>query len=186
MRPVPGPATGVVPVVTGLLLLAACGLLTSCGMDVSQSDDREPQADAVRDGLAALWAGTSPEPEALEEGRCFAAALTERVPLDDLVEAGVVADDGTVAETVPMLTLDVADAWVDALADCTTYAVTAARGAGLSDPDAVDALVTCLDAAVPVDQQRRGLIATLTGRFGTNPDARRLATAQDGCVDEVG
>ena len=170
--------------VLALLTAAATTLaLTACNADVSQSDDRDPAPDRVRAGLASLYAGPSPSADVLAEGECFAAALLDRVSLDELVDAGLVRDDGEAAEVTPMLDVDVADAWVDAMGSCTSYAEVAARVAVARDPALDQATVaSCLDDAVDADRVRQALVATLTGRFGTDPAAAELEAAQGTCA----
>jgi hypothetical protein len=171
------------PVLALLAAAAATFALTACDADVSQSDDREPVPDRVRTGLAALYAGPSPSAEVAAEGECFADALDERLTLDQLVDAGLVRDDGEATEVAPMLDVDVADAWVDAMGACTTYVDVATRTALADDPGlAPTAYADCLTGAVPDGRVREALVATLTGRFGTDPAAVELAAAQERCA----
>lgn len=167
-------------------LVVACATvlaLGACDVDVSQSDDREPVPADVRAGLAALWADGDTDPEVVAEGGCFAEALTDRLTLDELVDAGLVRDDGEVTDAAPMLTVDVAGAWVDALDACTSYAEVAARtlagrSAGLDEA----AYAGCLGAALPPARVREALVATLTGRYATDPAAAELDAAARTCA----
>lgn len=167
-----------------VLALLAALLLGGCGFEVSQDDDVDPDAATVRTGLAALWSGPDAAPEVVAEGECFADALTERLSLDELVEAGIVEDDGTVGPDTPMLDVDTAGAWVDAAAACTPYAeiagrTLAARFEGRLDADAYAA---CLDASLPADRVREALVATLSGGFATDPAVAELQAAVTPCA----
>ncbi len=179
-------------------LVAACATvlaLGACDVDVSQSDDREAVPADVRAGLAALWSAGDTDPGVVAEGGCFADVLTDRLSLDELVEAGLVRDDGEVVDAAPMLTVDVAGAWVDALDACTSYAEVAARtlagrsagldgglGGGLGGGLDEAAYARCLGAAVPPARVREALVATLTGRYGTDPAAAELDAAAQDCA----
>jgi hypothetical protein len=172
------------------VLLAAC-LLLVCGCDpnvIEQNDDVEPETGTVREGLVALYAGPDPTYQATTEGQCFADALLERVSLDELVTIGVVGDDGRVPPMAPMLTRDVAEAWVDAAGSCASYAAVsaralAARTSGLRVDE--DAYADCLTAAIPPERAREALVATLTGDWSGDPAAEELRDAEAGCADEV-
>ena len=173
------------------MLLASTCLLLVCGCDpnvIEQNDDVEPETGTVREGLVALYAGPDPTYRATTEGQCFADALLERVSLDELVTIGVVGDDGRVPPMAPMLTRDVADAWVDAAGSCASYAVVAARAlAARTTGMRIDeeAYADCLTAAIPSDRAREALVAALTGAWSSDPAAAQLREAEAGCADEV-
>jgi hypothetical protein len=176
---------GVVRPVLALVAAAAAAVtLTACGADVSQNDDRDPVPAEVRAGLATLYAGDDPGPDVAREGACFAGALTDRLTPDELVEAGLVGDDGRVVAAAPMLTVDVAGAWVDAIDACTTYADVAARTLAARFDGRLDetSYAVCLGASVPPDRVRAALVATLTGRYGTDPAVAELDAAVGDCA----
>ncbi|QCW52194.1 hypothetical protein FE634_20395 [Nocardioides dongxiaopingii] len=177
------------PVAVRLPALAALtGLATlvlgGCDADLNQTDDHDAQPDVVRAGLVDLYAGDATDPapaDVLAEGGCFADALLDAVSLDELVAAEVVDDKGQVVETLPVLDVDVAGAWVDAFTGCVDYRVAAARGAGLAGDLDAAAFLRCLDAAVPPGDVPAALVDTLTGR-SDSAAATALLDAQDRCA----
>ncbi|MDO9457178.1 hypothetical protein [Nocardioides sp.] len=168
MRPLPALAVAL----TAVLALAACD-----ADDFAQNDDVEAVPATVRTGLAVLYAGADAAPGVAAEGACFATGLTDRLSLDELVDAGLVLDDGRVAAATPMLEIDVADAWVDAMLSCTPYADVAARAAGAD----VTTYTLCLDDAIPPDEVRAALVATLSGGFDS-PEVDALRAAEATCA----
>ena len=124
--------------------------LTGCKADFAQNDDVEPQEADVRAGLVELYTLDDETPDVVAEGGCFADALLARLSLDELVQAGVVEDDGSVTVAIPMLDVDVAESWVDAQAACVDYVVPSTRA--LVDHGAVGldetAYAACFEAAL--------------------------------------
>lgn len=170
------------PVLAALAVLPL--LLGGCGFDVSQDDDVEPSMGTVRSGLAELWSGPGASGEVVAEGECFAGALMERLSLDELVEAGIVQDDGSVAVAVPMLTVDAASAWVDAAGSCTPYAEVAGRVLAERFEGRLDGsgYAVCLEGTVGADGLRSALVASLSGDYGSDPAVRELEAAGVTCA----
>ncbi|GAA5142224.1 hypothetical protein GCM10023340_05360 [Nocardioides marinquilinus] len=168
-----------------LLLVGGLVVLAGCNTDYEQ-DDVVPDAETVRPGVAALYAGLDPTPAELAEGECFADALLDRLTPEDLVVAGVLTDDGDPAAAVPMLDRDTAAVWVDVQAGCAEYAQVAGRAAAELDPDVdPDVYARCLDEAVSADDQRTALVTTLSGGVDT-PIVAELTAAQAACAQEAG
>jgi hypothetical protein len=128
VRPVLAPLAA--PLAAAVAVLALGG----CDADFSQNDDVSPRVVTAHAGIALLYAGPAPTSQVLGEGECFATELLDRLTLDQLVDAEIVRDDGTVAVSPPMLDVDVAGAWVDAAGSCTPYAEVAARSAAEQAP----------------------------------------------------
>ncbi|WP_148615282.1 hypothetical protein [Nocardioides rubriscoriae] len=158
--------------------------LGACDVDVSQDDDRAPVPAEVRAGLATLYAAGDTSPAVVAEAGCFADALTGRLTPAELVEAGIVGDDGRVVDAVPTLTVDVAGAWVDALDSCTPYVEVAARTLAARFDGRLDeaSYAVCLGSTVAPDRVRAALVATLTGRYGTDPAVAELEAASGDCA----
>ncbi|MEO9324014.1 hypothetical protein ABFT23_11020 [Nocardioides sp. C4-1] len=164
-------------VAVALMALAACDDDT-----LQQNDDAPPERSIVEPGLARLYAGGLSGADVEAESACFATGLLDALTLDDLVDAGVVGDDGVVVETAPMLTVDVATAWVDAAGACAPYPEVAARAEALRTPGLDEAgFARCLDAAVEPARVHEALVASLSGRFDTDPAAAELTAAQESC-----
>ncbi|WP_167736762.1 hypothetical protein [Nocardioides sp. 1609] len=157
-------------------------VLGGCDADLHQTDDHPAQPDVVRAGLVDLYAGDEvASADVLAEAGCFADALLDVVSLDDLVAAEVVDDKGQVVETLPVLDVDVAGAWVEAYTGCVDYRVAAARGAGRAGDLDAAAFLRCFDAAVPPDDVPAALVDTLTGR-SDSAAAAALLGAQERCT----
>ncbi len=150
-------------------VVVALTALTGCDTDVSQDDDRDPTADVVREGLVGLYAGDATGPDVEGEAGCFADALLDRVTPEDLVVAEVVEDKGRVADAVPMLDVDLAGAWADAVLGCADYGALAARQAQRTAEVDPAAYAACVDAAVPEPTVREALVADLTGTYDSRP-----------------
>jgi hypothetical protein len=165
-------------------LVAIAALLLGCDADVDQDDDVEPVPDAVRTGLAALYAGDDPTPDVTAESECFADGLLERRTLDELVDAGLVDDDGTVPPVAPILDVDTAEAWVDAADACTPYAEVSARALTAQSKGRLDGetYLACFTAEIAPERVREALVATLTGAFSSSPAVQDLSTAQATCA----
>lgn len=163
------------------LVAAALLAVSACGVDVSQSDDVDLQTDTIRAGLAALYAGADDSVEAQSE--CFADELTDRLAPDELLAAGLVQDDGEVPQSAPVLEVDVAGTWVDAAGACEPYVDVSARAAAARQPGLdVAAYAVCLGEALTPGRIREALVATLTGRYSSDPAARELSAAEVGCA----
>ena len=93
---------------TCALLFASLVLLTGgcSGTDTDPSrspgDEASPDADAIRSGLAALFAGDHPSARDTRDGACFAGALMERTTPEDLQDAGVLDTSYAVAAEQPL------------------------------------------------------------------------------------
>lgn len=169
-----------------LVPLCAVAVLafSACDNDtIQQNDDVAPERSVVEPGLARLYAGGLTGADVEAEGACFAGGLLDVLGLDDLVEAGIVGDDGVVVESAPMLTVDVATAWVDAAEACAPYPEVAARAAAASTPG-LDraAFADCLANSIEPSRVRSALIASLAGRFDTDPAVDDLTVAQESCA----
>ena len=173
----------VLAVVVAVVLVALGG----CGMDVSQNDDVDLSETTVSAGLATLYAGDDTSAVVLDESSCFASALLERLPLDRLVEAGLVRDDGQVAASAPVLDVDTAGAWVDAAASCIPYVEVSARAAAERLPGLDEAAyAVCVGGALAPARLHEALVATLTGAYSTDPAAQDLTAAEATCANDAG
>ncbi len=166
-----------------VLVLAVA--VTGCKADFAQNDDVEPQEADVRAGLVELYTLDDETPDVVAEGGCFADALLARLSLDELVQAGVVEDDGSVTVAIPMLDVDVAESWVDAQAACVDYVVPSTRA--LVDHGAVGldetAYAACFEAALTDEQVRTALVKSLSGGID-GPDVAALTTAEADCAEQ--
>lgn len=171
------------PLVT-VLLAALAG--TTAGCDGGSEPDPAPTSsaapDAVREGVARLYAADETGAEQLAEADCFADALLDRLDVDALSEAGVVGDDGAVVPVLPVLDVPTAEAWVAAQGDCADFVEVSTRAIvaqskGRADPTAYAA---CLRRAMAPDAIDAALVDTLTGRFDSERVAA-LSAAQAGC-----
>ncbi|WP_139980034.1 hypothetical protein [Nocardioides litoris] len=167
-----------------LAALLGALLLGACDADIEQDDDVEPDRATVRTGLAALYAGADAGPEEGAAADCFADALLDRLSVDQLVEAELVQDDGTVPPSAPQLDVDTAGAWVDASESCTPYVETSARALAAQSKGKVDtaAYTACLTEAITPERLREALVATLVGDFSSDPAVAELSTAQAECA----
>jgi hypothetical protein len=176
------------PVCLLVVLLTAC----SGGSDEpadSSSPSPTSAADfdeaAVRAGLASAFAGTNPTGREKAAGDCFADELMATATPAQLEEGGLVAEDGGAVEQLPPLPDDLAELAADATLACvdvvesSTRAVTSVRKGDL-DPKAYAA---CLSEAVPPEEQRDALVATMAGRY-EDPAVIKLGTAQASCAAE--
>lgn len=170
----------------GLAAIVGAVLVLTSGCDTSQDDDVEPRRAQVSAGLAELYAGSDPAPEVREEGACFAEALLGRRSLEQLVEVGVIGDDGVVLDVPPVLDRPSAEAWVDAQDACTDFAAVSARAALAQTDGRLDqaAYRACLEGAIDTAETRQALVDALTGRYGS-PATTRLDEAQAGCRAEA-
>lgn len=176
------------PVCLLVVLLTAC----SGGSD-EPADSSSPSATstaafneaAVRAGLASAFAGTNPTGREEAAGDCFADELMATATPAQLEEGGLVAEDGGAVEQLPPLPDDLAELAADATLACvdvvesSTRAVTSVRKGDL-DPKAY---ADCLAEAVPPEEQREALVATMAGRY-EDPAVIKLGTAQASCAAE--
>ena len=175
---------GLAPVAVALvavLSLAACD--AEAEERFEQNDDVAPVPGTVVAGLAVLYAGDDTAPEVVAEGECFAAALTDRLTLDELVEAELVQDDGQVVAAAPVLDVDVASAWVDSVESCAPFVEVSTRALATQSKGRLDqpSYAACLGDALDPAEVRTALVATLTGRFDS-PEVQTLSTAQADCA----
>ena len=166
-----------------LIALVALGVSASgCS-----SEDGPPSgydAAAVRNGLAALFAGDHPEAQDSEAGACFAEAFTEDTTPGELREAGLLDEQYDVVADLPTLTPEVAEKWVDAQFACTDFVEESTRAQikvtkGRLDPDAYAA---CLRGLMSDADLRAAVEETLTGQWD-GEHVSRLGAAQADCVD---
>lgn len=160
--------------------------LGACDAEVSQDPDPAPPSEDVVAGLAELYAGSDPTETKDEEARCFAEALTERLSIDQLREAGLVEDNGEVTVSAPMLDLDTAGAWVDAQASCVPFVEVSTRALATQTKGKLDeaAYTTCFTETITEDEVRAALVATLTGDFG-GPEVAVLSRTQGACAKQA-
>lgn len=178
--------------------LAAAAVLLVAGACSDEADEPDPQprstpsgtssitSSALTEGLAELYAGNSPTPLDLEEGRCFADALQERLDDDALLDAGIVTDgagQARVVEALPVFDEPTAQAWVDAQLACVDYVEVSTRALLTQTRGDLDAerYAECLRSALTDDEVRAALVQTLTGGFDS-PEVAALATAQADCA----
>jgi hypothetical protein len=158
---------------TCALLLAALALLAAgcSGPDVdpsgSPTDGASPDAEAIRSGLAALFAGDHPSARDTRDGACFADALMERTTPRDLRDAGVLDASYVVAAEQPALPQELAEAWASAQFECTDFVAESARAQVSISHGRVDgeAYAACLRGALTGGQVRAAVVETLTGTF---------------------
>ncbi len=173
------------PLLVAVLLLGLSGC-SGEGQDSSTSQADAAQQAAIRDGLAAHFAGDHPDARKRDAGACFARSLTERASPDQLRDAGVLDADLDVVQELPTLPEDVAGDWAAAQLDCTDYVEESTRAQVEITKGKVDAdeYAACLRAALTEDQMRAALVDTLTGDWG-GVDVARLGRAQTDCADEA-
>jgi len=167
-----------------LIALAALGVsATGC------SSEGEPPADydagAVRQGVAALFAGDHPEVQDSEAGACFAGAFTEATTPEELREVGILDERYDVVAHLPTLTPGVAEKWVDAQFACTDFVAESVRAQikvtkGRLDPDAYAA---CLHGLMSDADLRAAVVESLTGQWD-GEHVSRLGGAQHDCAQQ--
>lgn len=171
-----------------LIVMLLVGCSSSVGEPSGEPAATTPavyDAAAVREDLAALFAGDAPGRRDVAAGECFADRLLSTTTPEELREGGLVAVDGGAVAEVPTLPEGLAGEVADAQLACTdvvdssTRAVTAVRRGDLD----ARAYAGCLRRALPRAAQREALVATLTGEW-EDPALERLARAQAGCVEE--
>lgn len=143
----------------------------------------EVAPDAVRTGLAALYAGDDATGAELRaEAECFADALLARLDADELRAAGIVQDDGSVPAVPPVLDVVTAREWVAAQGECADFVTVSTRAIVTQSKGRVDpeAYASCLREALTAEQVDAALVDTLTGRFDTEA-VLALGEAQAGC-----
>ncbi|HWM74744.1 MAG TPA: hypothetical protein VNQ53_13425 [Nocardioides sp.] len=168
-----------------LLSRASVGLLTALLL-VGCSDDepvkKDPNTDAVEQGIADLYAGDHATDEDSVAGACFASELVDRAGVDGLRDAGIVTESGGVATELPAFEEETARLWVEAQFACTDYIdestrALVAQSKGRLDPKAY---ADCLRGAITDDELREAVVASLTGAWET-PEVNKLADAQARC-----
>ncbi len=162
-----------------ILLLTAL-LLVGCSDD--EPDKKDPNTDAVEQGIADLYAGDHATEEDSEAGACFASELVDRAGVEGLRDAGIVTESGGVATELPGFDEETARLWVEAQFACTDYVeestrALVAQSKGKIDPEAYAA---CLREALTDDELREAVVASLTGAWET-PEVNKLADAQGRC-----
>ena len=174
---------------TCALMLAILVLLaTGCsGPDADPSRSRghqtPPDADAIRSGLAALFAGDHPTSQGTRDGACFAEALMESTTPDDLQEAGVLDASYTVVPEQPPLPRGLAEVWAAAQFECTDFVSESARAQVSISHGKVDgrAYADCLRDTLTEDEIRAAVVESLTGAFD-GVAVGRFSRAQDRCA----
>ncbi len=164
---------------TLLLALAACE-------SEEPAKNAEPDATAIETGLAGLFAGDHPGDRETEDGRCFAAELTELTTPEELQRAGVLDASYDVMAELPSLPEDVAQAWVDAQFACTDFVEASTRAQEKVTKGQLDAeaYAACLRAALSEEQVRSATVASLTGDW-ESPEVAELTTAQTSCAESA-
>jgi hypothetical protein len=177
--------------------LAVLLLMTATSCDAEQTTDRDPASStgpsaessstpysqAVRAGVAALYAGNAPTPEEAAESGCFAGALLQRLTPAEAAAAGIVGADGAVATVLPVLDVPTAQVWVAAQRACGDFVEVSTRALGAQSKGKVgaDTYAACLREAISGDAIDAALVDTLTGGFDS-PEVMALAEAQAGCA----
>lgn len=171
-----------------VVVLTACTAGDVSGGDTTAPAD-EPSASstadpaAVRDALAAAFAGDQPGPAAEEEGGCFADRLLEAATVAELEEAGVVDGTGAVAPAFPALERPLAEKVVDAQLACTDFVADSSQ-AGLYVTKgrlARQAYAACLRQALPDEAVRAAVLAAVMGRWD-DPAVSGLSRNQARCA----
>ncbi len=177
---------GAVALLAALALAPASGCsgdadTPDSGDDVDRTTALLSTAD-LRDGLAALYAGTGPTEAGERTADCFARALLERAEPEALADAGLVVD-GAVVDEAPALPEATARDWYAAQDACTDYVTVSARAQRAATKGKIDeaAYATCLRAALTDAQIEDAVVATLTGSW-EDPAVGRLGTAQSDCA----
>ena len=175
----------------GLLvaLLAGCSSSAPDAPDASDEPSGTPaaayDAGAVREDLAALFAGDAPRRRDLAAGECFAGRLLETTTPEQLREGGLVAADGGGVTELPALPEALARTVADAQLACIDVVASSTRALASVRKGDLDtrAYGACLRRALPRTAQREALVATLTGEW-EDPALERLARTQVQCVEE--
>ncbi|WP_193607601.1 hypothetical protein [Nocardioides lijunqiniae] len=143
-------------------------------------------ADAVRDGLVALWVGDDATEEDVATGECFAGALLEGTTPEQLTDVGILDLSGAVVDELQVLDREGAELWVDAQLACTDFVEESTRAQVAATKGKVDraAYETCLRGALTEDQQRDAAIASVMGDLSGDAVAA-LSRAQLTCVQQA-
>ena len=162
-----------------LVVLATLAVLAGCSGD-EPPDEAVPQQ--VAEGLAALFAGDHAADEDAPAATCFADELAARVSLAQLRDAGVVGDDDRVVADVPPLPADLADHWAAAQLACTDFVAESTDAQVRISKGRLDAeaYAACLREALPEDELRAAVAASLAGRWDS-AELAVLAEAQGRC-----
>ena len=175
------------PALSSLVVLTV--LVAGCTGEEATTPPPDVDEDAVRTGLAQLYAGDHAE-DAEDAGDadtdaadCFARGLVEATTPDQLREAGLLDASYAVVDQVPPLPQDAAEAWVDAQLACVDFVEESARAQVAASKGAIDpaTYATCLRAAITEDQLRAALVQALTGDL-SGPAVARLSDAQVSCA----
>ena len=149
-----------------------------------QEPVEEPVASAgVRDALAAAYAGDRSSPEERAEAACFAEELVERADVATLQAAGLLDQDGTVPDPLPVLDEEVAGAWVDAQEACADFVEVSTRALTAQSKGRLDAeaYAACLRAELTAEQLREAQVQALSGQMA-GPEVAALTQAQGTCA----
>jgi hypothetical protein len=167
------------------LVFLVPGVLLACLACSGDELPDEATPAVTRDGLAALFAGDHAETDATETASCFAEELTDRIPQDQLREAGVVDDEGYVVGELPPLTEDVAASWVEAQFACVDFVAISTDAQERITKGRLDrtAYAECLQGLLTEDEMRAGVAAPLRGEWDA-PEVAALADAQGSCRRE--
>lgn len=182
----------------GLAAVGVLAVLAGCssdpGSDPEPGGEQSPSAAAsssavpvdesvVRTDLADLFTGSDGAGTRPADGRCFADALLERVPLDDLVAAGLVDSSGRVPDALPALDPALAEQWVDAQSSCVDYVAASTAALQAQSKGRLDAAAyrRCLRTALSPAAVREAQVQALSGGMG-GPAVADLADAQSRCA----
>jgi hypothetical protein len=180
----------------GLAAVGVLAVLAGCSSDADSDpgDDPAPSGAAtssavpvdesvVRTDLADLFTGSDGAGTRPADGTCFADALLERVPVEDLVAAGLVDSSGRVPDALPTLDAALAEQWVDAQASCVDYVAASTAALQAQSKGRLDAASyrRCLRTALSPAELREAQVQALSGGMG-GPAVADLADAQSACA----
>lgn len=166
-----------------VVVLAAC--TAGSGSDVAGGPSEGTAAvdeGALRDGLAAAFAGDRPGPDAEAKGECFADELLATTTPEELQDAGV-ADDELVVEEFPELERPLAEQVVDAQLACTDFVADSSRaGSYVTKGRLVQRrYARCLRRELSEATVRAALVAAVMGEWEAAA-VDRLSTVQVDCA----
>lgn len=170
-------------VVVSLLAVAVLG----AGCDDDEAPGAAPDPEAIRAGLAALYAGDHATGQDRRDGACFAGQLVVRATPRQLRDAGVLDDTWRVVPELPVLPEPLAELWVDAQFACVDFVEQSARAQAQVSHGNVDEEVyaACLRDLVSPDRLHAAVVETLTGAWD-GPEVTRLSRAQATCAGRTG
>lgn len=174
------------PVIRALVVSVLVLVGVAAGCDDDQAEGPRPDPQAIRSGLAALYAGDHATAADRRDGGCFAEQLVVRATPQELRDAGVLDDTWAVVTELPVLPEDLAGKWVDAQLACVDFVAESARAQAQVSHGTIDeeAYAACLRDLVPADRLRAALVETLTGAWD-GADVTRLSEAQQTCADRA-